>query len=447
MFTAEHKDHYNKTIKLAIPVCLSNLGHVMVGVVDTAMIGYIGSVEQAGVALANSFFFLVLVFGIGVSNGVTPLVAAADGEGNKVRISELLKNCLGVNIGMGIFLFCLLISISPLMLYLQQDERVVNVAAPFLNVMGFSMIPLSLFFALKQFTEGLSFTLMSMVVSITGNLLNVLLNYILIFGHWGFEPMGVMGSCWASFFSRLVMAIMMLIYFMLSKNFAVYRANFKLNKTSLTISKKIMKIGVPSGLQGVFEVGAFGFAVIMIGWLGPMQQAAHQIAISIASCTFMIASGLAAAASVRVGNYNGALNYKQLRMAGFTALFIGFLFMIFTAICLTVFNQLLPPLFSYDENVIEMAAGLLLIAALFQLADGTQVIALGVLRGVEDVTMPTIITLLAYWIIGLPCSYFLGFVLHFGISGVWFGLTLSLFIVSAFSILRFNSITKRTTSN
>lgn len=443
MFSSEHKEHYKKTILLAIPVCLSNLGHILVGVVDTALVGKLGSVEQAGVALACSLFYLILVFGIGVSNGVTPLVAAADGENNTQTISQLLKNCIAINGVMGIFLFCLVFILSPSLGSFDQEKEVVDIAIPFLNIMGLSMIPLSIFFALKQFTEGLSLTFMAMVVSVIGNILNIILNYILIFGYCGVEPMGVMGSCWASFYSRVIMALMMVGYFLYSKKFEAYRSGFNLRGLSSALCKKILRIGVPSGLQMVFEIGAFGFAIIMIGWLGSEYQAAHQIALSLAACTFMIVSGIASAASVRVGNYYGSANKTQMRMAGFSALLMGLIFMMITATLFFSFNNFLPTFFSNSSSVIEIASGLLLIAALFQLADGTQVIALGVLRGVGDVTIPTIITLVAYWIIGLPCSYLLAFTFELGINGVWYGLTLALFIVSAFSIIRFNHISKK----
>ena len=442
MFSTEYRLHYKKTLQLAYPVCISNLGHIAVGIVDTAMVGRIGTIEQAGVALANSLYYLIFVFGVGISFGVTPLVAAADAEKNKPALGELLKNSLVVNTVTGILLFILLIALSPALSLLHQPKEVVAVAISFLNIMAISFIPLSLFAALKQYTEGMSLTKIAMIVSITGNLLNVLFNYLLIFGHWGFTPMGVMGSCWASVIARIVMAAAMFAYIFYGKAFKEYLKDFRKIPMSFSLSKKILAIGVPSGLQWVFEVGAFSFAVIMVGWISPQAQAAHQIAINLAAAAYMVVSGIASAASVRVGNYRGLNDNENIRKAGFSGLIISFAFMCITACCFILFKNLLPLFFNRDEEVIAIASSLLLIAAVFQLADGVQAVALGLLRGMKDVNFPTTVAIIAYWGISLPCSYVFAFTFNKGAEGVWYGLTLGLFTVAAVLAWRFNYISK-----
>ena len=326
-FSSDYLKNYKATLLLAYPVVLSQLGHIMVGVVDTAMVGQIGTIEQAAVALSNSFYTIVLVFGLGVSYGVTPLVAAADSSENYAENASLLKHSLIINTIVGILLFLVLFMVSPALRLIDQDKTVVELAIPFLNVMMLGMIPLCIFSAFKQFAEGLSYTQVAMFVTVGGSLLNILLNYLMIFGHWGVPAMGLMGSCWASFITRIAMAIAMFVYVFRHKKFKPYIQNFNFKFISKDLIKKILGIGIPSGLQWVFEVAAFAFAVIMIGWISPKAQAAHLVALSLAAITYMMASGLSAAASVRVGNQYGLKSSRGVRAAGFSVFVMVILFM------------------------------------------------------------------------------------------------------------------------
>lgn len=442
-FSSEYLKNYKATLLLAYPVVLSQLGHIMVGVADTAMVGQIGTIEQAAVALSNSFYTIVLVFGLGVSYGVTPLVAAADSSKNYAENASLLKHGLIINTVVGILLFLVLFMVSPALRLIDQDKTVVELAIPFLNVMMLGMIPLCIFSAFKQFAEGLSYTQVAMFVTVGGSLLNILLNYLMIFGHWGVPAMGLMGSCWASFITRIAMAIAMFVYVFRHKKFRPYIQNFNFKFISRDLIKKILGIGIPSGLQWVFEVAAFAFAVIMIGWISPKAQAAHLVALSLAAITYMMASGLSAAASVRVGNQYGLKSSRGVRVAGFSVFVMVILFMSFTAACFVIFRNFLPTLFNKDPEVIMVSSSLLIVAAFFQLSDGVQVVALGALRGIRDVKIPTIITLVAYWIIGLPMSYVFAFTLNMGILGVWYGLFLGLTTAAVLLFLRFNFISKQ----
>lgn len=437
MLSGNYLTHYKRTFLLAYPVCLSQLGHIMVGVVDTAMAGYVGTEAQAAVALANSIFTLILVFAIGFSFGITPPVAAADGNKDQQQITLLLSNGLLINLLLGILLFAFLSISSPLLHYLNQPESVVEMAIPFFNILMLSLIPITMFATLKQFTEGLSYTKMAMIISIGSNLLNILLNYVFIFGKAGIEPMGIMGSCWATFISRTLMAIGMLIYLFRSKHFRAYREGFSIRNISVELIKKITGIGIPSGFQFLFEVGAFSFAAIMVGWLGTKQLAAHQIALSLASITYMIASGVGAAATVRVGNYYGKKNKDNLRTAGLSALIMVMVFMTISAITFVSAREWLPSFFSNNAEVKAMASSLLIIAALFQLSDGIQVVGLGALRGIEDVRVPTYITLISYWVIALPGAYLMGFTFELGIKGIWYGLMIGLSVAAILLFTRF----------
>ncbi|HET6224737.1 MAG TPA: MATE family efflux transporter [Bacteroidia bacterium] len=442
-FSSEYFKNYKAAILLAYPVVLSQLGHIMVGVADTAMVGQIGTVEQAAVALSNSFYTIVLVFGLGVSYGVTPLVAAADSSKHYAENASLLKHGIIINTCLGILLFLVLFCCSPLLQLINQDKEVVKLAIPFLNVMMLSMIPLCFFSAFKQFAEGLSDTRPAMFITVGASLLNILLNYIMMFGHCGFPAMGLMGSCWASFIARVLMAITMCLYVFCHKKFRRYTESFNLKSISKDLIKKILSIGIPSGLQWVFEVGAFAFAVIMIGWISPKAQAAHLVALSLASITYMMASGLSAAAAVRVGNQYGLKSRRGIRVAGFSVFMLVIIFMSFSATSFIVFRNFLPTLFNKTPEVISVASSLLIVAAFFQLSDGVQVVALGALRGIRDVKIPTIITIISYWVIGLPMSYVLAFKLNMGILGIWYGLFLGLTSAALLLFLRFNFVSKR----
>lgn len=443
LFSLEYKKSYRRTFLLAYPLMLSQLGHIMVGVIDTAMVGQIGTIPQAAVALANSLYVLVLVFGLGVSYGITPLVAAADSSKNYSENAALLKHGIIINTAMGVLLFLLLVAASPVLNLFNQKQEVVDLAIPFLNVMMLGMIPLCIFSGFKQFTEGLSYTGIAMIITIGSNLMNILLNYLMIFGHWGFPEMGLMGSCWASFISRVLMALAMFLYVYYNKPFKIYWKDFNFKNISSDLTKKILALGVPSGLQWVFEVGAFSFAVIMIGWISPAAQAAHQVALSIAAVTYMMASGISGAASVRVGNQLGLKNRAGVRIAGFSAFVMVLVFMSFTAICFVIFRELLPTFFNKETEVITIASSLLIIAAYFQLSDGVQVVGLGALRGMKDVQLPTLITLIAYWGIGLPMSYVFAFKWNHGVLGIWYGLSLGLTLTAILLFLRFNYVSKR----
>lgn len=450
----DFKDHFKKTWLLAYPICLSQLGHVMVGLADSIMVGNygvegsaIGALSLAGASLANSIFAVVIVFGIGVSFAVTPLVAAADGEKNTDKITQLLKHSILISSLFGVFLFILLFFGSPILNYFGQSGEVVALAVPYFNILVLSMVPLMVFLGFKQFTEGLSHTKQAMLITIGANLLNILLNYIFIYGKIGIPEMGLNGAGWATFVSRVAMAVAMAWFVYSNKFYKAYREGFKLSGFSKKLSARIVKLGVPIGLQFTFEVGAFAFGAVMVGWIGAVPLAAHQIAISLASVTYMLASGIASATTVRVGNQLGARDPYQLRKAGQAGFLLSFGFMLIAALFFISFNQYLPLFFNSRIDVVEIASTLIVIAALFQLSDGVQVVGLGALRGMSDVKVPTIVTVVSYWFIALPLAYVLGFVLDFGARGIWIGLLIGLTIAAISLFYRFNKKSTLVNSN
>ncbi len=441
MRSAEYKEHFRKNYYLAYPVVLSQLGHILVSVFDSLMVGRIGTVPLAAASLGNSIFTITLVFGLGISFSITPLIAAAEGRKNFTRISLLLLNALVSNLIIGILLFIVGFFGAPYITHLNQPTDVVALAIPYINILFFSMVPLMVFQAFRQFAEGLSLTKKAMWISIVANGINIVLNYILIYGKLGFPALGLIGAGWATFISRVLMALWMGGYILYSHKFLIYRKYLNLKHLSSTHMLRLVKLGLPISVQMVFEMGAFSFSAIMIGWMGAKELAAHQIAINVASVTYMMASGIAAAATIRVGNQKGLGNNRAMRMAGFSSFIMAIGFMIISGLIMVTGNNLIPMLYINDPEVIQIASVLLIIAALFQISDGVQVVGLGALRGLEDVRVPSMISLIAYWVIGLPVGYLLCFKADFGVNGIWTGLLVGLSIAAILLFIRFKKLT------
>ncbi len=441
----KYKHHYRDNLSLAIPVVISQLGHILVQTADTIIVGHFaGTVPLAAVALASGIFSIVLVIGLGISYGITPLIAQNNGRNNFTECGRLLSNSLFINIIAGIILFTFTFLASRFLLdHLDQTPAVVSQAKPFLFLLGLSIIPMLVFNTFKQFAEGLGFTKQAMTISIWGNIFNVCLGIILVKGMFGISPMGVRGVGYSTLSDRCIMAIVMCTYVFKSHNFKKYLKEFILTNINRQRCMQILRIGAPVALQYTFEITAFSVAGILIGTIGYKQQAAHLIALNMAAITYMMASGLSGAAAIKSGNYFGNNEHQKLRHSAISNYHIVLIFMCVTASVFTIFNHLLPWIYTSDKTVIAIAAQLLIIAALFQLFDGTQVVGLGILRGMGDVNIPTIITFLAYWVIGLPVGYVLGLQMNLGVKGVWYGLVLGLMVSSILLFFRFQFISKK----
>lgn len=439
-----NKIYYQSTIMLAGPVVISQLGHTLVQTVDSIIVGhYAGTISLAAVSLVHSVFMVVLVIGLGIAYGVTPLIAQEDGKSNYQECAQLLSNSLWLNIISAILLFLLVYYGSMFaMHHVDQDPRVVKTAKPYLLLLGVSILPLMVFQTFKQFAEGLGFTKQAMTITIWGNVLNLILAVILVKGMFGIPPMGVQGIGIATLTDRILMMVVMIWYVLKSRNFKQYIQHFSVRFIDFSRIYKIIKIGVPVAMQYIFEIGAFAVAALMAGKIGAMEQAAHQTAITFVAMTYMMASGIASAATIKVGNSFGSQNYFRIQKFAKVSYHLVIVFMLIFAVIFTVFNQYLPYIITSDPAVIPLAAQLLIIAGVFQLFDGAQVVGLGTLRGMGDVKTPTFITFFAYWVIGLPVAYFLGIQLNIGVKGIWYGLTLGLLTSSLLLYFRSQYIIK-----
>jgi len=438
------KSHLRPTLLLAYPVVLSQLGHILVGVCDSVMVGHLGKLPLDAVGMGVSATSLLMVLGLGISMGAVPRVAAANGRGDAEALGRLLVGTVWLNALVGVLLAGLG-QLLPLALpYLGQASEVVALATPWVRVVGLSLLPLMVFQGFREWAEGLGLTRQAMQLSIAANVLNALLCYALIFGHFGAPALGLMGAAWATLISRLGMAVLMAQFVLRAEKLRTRRpaeAGAWL-RPGLAELRGQLALGLPIGLQMMLEVGAFSLSFLMIGWIGVTPQAAHQIAINVASVTYMAATGIAAAATIRVGNLRGSGDLAGARQAGFAAYWLAFGFMGTMGLLLVGLRHIIPTFYNTDPAVVAQAATLLAIAAAFQVSDGLQVVGLGALRGLEDVTVSSVVALLAYWAIALPLGYGLGFGLKLGAPGVWLGLLAGLSTVAVVLLLRFRRQTQ-----
>ena len=422
---------------------IGHLGHIFVGFADNIMVGRLGAAPLAAVSLGNSFVFVAFALGIGFSLAITPLIAEASGEQNIDKGRNYFQHGLLLCIILGIVMFLMLMISRPLLQYMNQPPEVVELAIPYLNIVAFSMIPLMIFQAFKQFTDGLSQTKYGMQATLIANVVNVVLNFLLIYGIWIFPRLEIKGAALGTLFSRFAMMIFIILILNSKDKFKPYFIRLKRKEIHKKVFFKIMDIGFPTAMQMLFEIGIFTAAIWLAGTLGTIDQASNQIALNLASMTFMIAVGLGVTATIRVGNQKGLNNFVDLRRISFSIFLQVFMIEFVFAILFFVFKNFLPTLYIDDTSVITTAASLLLIAGLFQLSDGIQVVVLGALRGLQDVKIPTYLTFIAYWIIGFPISFVLGKVMDFGSQGIWIGLFAGLTASAIFLFMRFNYLSKK----
>jgi len=447
-YTKEFK--YN--LSLSFPVILGLLGHTIVQLVDNIMVGQLGTTELAAISLGNSFVFIAMSLGIGFSTAITPLVAQADGRKDRAAAQDVLSHGVVLCMILGVSLFIVVFSARKLMYSMGQPPAVVEYAFPYLKWVAASLVPLIIFQAYKQFADGLSKTRPAMYATVFSNILNVIINYFLIFGYGGFPKMGVEGAAIGTLIARIGAVIFILLFIQYHSLFKGYSLRIGFKKQRLSLFKKILSLGFPSALQMFFEVAFFTMAIWMSGILGKNSQAANQIALNLSSMTFMFAMGLGVVAMIRVGNQFGMKTYADLRRIAISLFLLIGLFDVLFCIIYLSFNDQLPWIYleNYDAatpadtlEVVSIAAGLLLVSGFFQITDGLQAVILGALRGIQDVNVPTTLTFISYMVIGLPVSYYLGLKTSLGAVGIWLGLLTGLSTSALLLFLRFQHQTKK----
>ena len=439
----EYTKEFSYNLKLAYPVIIGMIGHTLVGFVDNAMVGQLGTSELAAISLGNSFVFLAMAFGIGFSTAITPLIAESDAKKNKSNTKSILSNGILVCIFLGAVLTIIVLIAKPIIYYMGQSEEVVNLAYPYITLVAISLFPLIIFQSFKQFSDGLSFTKIAMISTVIANLINVVINYILIYGKFGFPKLELVGAGIGTLISRVIMVLIIIYFIKSNPKINQYLDNLFSLKYSSIITKKIINLGYPSALQMMFEVGFFISGIWVCGIIGINYQAANQIALNLSSLTFMVALGLSVAATIRIGNQKGLNDYKNLKRIAISIFLITILIELIFALIFIIFSDLLPWLYLENNNnfdvleTVSLASKLLIIVALFQIFDGIQIVAQGVLRGIQDVKIPSMICFLSYIIFGVPIMIYLGLYTHLKATGVWIGFLIGLIIASILLSIRF----------
>ncbi len=432
------------TIRLSIPIIIAQLGVILMGVTDNLFVGrLLGAVSLGAAGLANSLSFLVLSIGIGSLSVVAAQVSQANARGDVGTVNQFFRAGLQVAVLLGLITCFVSVVLALNFGWFGQSPAVTRLSRDFMLILTLSILPLLAFIAARQLGDGLRFPRVAMAITLVALALNAGFNYVLILGVGPFPAMGLMGSATATLLSRLFMAGAVLVYTYRADIFKPYfQAAFAKLPTRQYVLD-ILRLGLPGGLTFMFEIALFSLAAIMIGWLGENELAAHQIAINLASTTYMAATGISTTAAIRVGAAIGRQNQTEAQRAGVAAFMLVTAVMAVFALVFFTANHWLVELYIRDNtDVANMAASLVIMGGFFQLSDGVQVVAIGSLRGLSDVNVPTWITLFSYWVVAIPLSYLLGFTAHLGVIGVWIGLLAGLTVAAILLTIRFFRLVK-----
>lgn len=427
-----------KTIRLALPIIFGELAQMALHIIDSAMVGAVGYKQLAAAALVMSVLNIPFVVGIGITIAVSQMVSMAHGRRDSQLVSHYLFNGFWLCAVSALVISLGLVLGKDILFHLGQDAEVAALAVPFLQLMGWSVIPMILFMALKQFADGLEFTRTAMVLSVLALPVNVFLNWLLIFGNLGAPRLELEGAGWGTLITRMLIFLIMGIIIFTHKTFRRYVA-VRSNqwKIKMKTMKELLHIGIPSSLQIGMEAGAFAVSGILIGTIDPVSQAAHQIALVCASFTFMVSMGLAQGGSIRTSNAFGRKDWPSISNIGKSTMIVALMYGVFCAISFVALKDVLPLAFNKEARVVAMASHLLLFAAIFQMSDSTQAISAGLLRGIKDVKTPTVLIAIAYWVVGIPVGCLLAFTFGMGASGIWLGFITGLTLSAIFLSVRF----------
>ena len=433
-----------KTWKLSTPIIFGELTQMALGIIDNIMVGSISYKHLAAASLVNSVMNVPFVLGIGMTMSVSQTVSMAHGRKDGLKVSHYLYNGFWL-CSIAAILIALFLNFSKnILFHLRQDQVVAVLAVPFLQLMGWSTIPMLMFIVIKQFTDGLERTRTAMILSLSALPVNIFINWLLIYGNWGFPRLELTGAGIGTLITRSLILIVFIIVLQRHSSFKRY-ITVRRNQWNLkwqTI-KELLHIGVPSSMQVAMESGAFAVSGIIIGTLGAVQLAAHQVALSCASVAFMVSWGLAQGGSIRVSNAWGRNDWSDINIIGKSTLISGLLYGIFGAIFFICFRNILPVAFNKNTEVLSLSAILMMYAAVFQISDATQAIGAGLLRGIKDVKIPTLYIGTAYWIIGIPLGCIMAFTFKLGAAGMWIGFVGGLTFSSMFLNKRFFKMLNR----
>ena len=451
----EYLPYYKRNLRVALPVMLTQLGASLVGLFDSIMVGHYATVDLAAVSFANAIFFMTMVFAMGALMAITPLVGMKVGEINahpddkaniRHKIAVLFQNGMLFTILQSVLMLILLGGCLPFLEYFGQDPEVIAVARPYYILIVISLVPFLFFTFFKQFLEGLGNTLVAMIITLTMNALNIFLNWIFIYGNCGFEAMGATGAGIGSLISRIGMALCFALTIWFHRDWKYYIQTFSWSSFSWKEIKQQIKIGFPIGAQTFLETFTFAASFVIIGWISKEALAAHQVANQIADLTYMIALGVGAATTIRVSHQLGEGNLHAVRMASNASIHLVLVINTIGAALMISLRNYIPMIFTEDQEVIAIASKLIIIAGLFQYADGLQAVGAAMLRGITDVKVPMVIAFVSYILVGLSVGLLCAFPLKMGAAGIWIGFILGLALAAICFHIRFNRKYKQLTN-
>ena len=440
---SEIRGEFRPMLRLALPLVLTELSWILMGLVDTMMVGRLpySAIAIGAVSLGTIFFYTIGIFGSSIMLGLDTLVSQSYGAGNLEDCHRDFWNALYLALAVGPALMIVILAILPSLNHFGIDPQVLAYTVPFVKILTWSTLPLVLYFAFRRYLQSMAIVTPVVFAGVSANLVNLLGNWALVYGHLGLPALGVKGSSWSTLISRIYMVTVLaiaVVYYDRKRSSGLWRISRHLQMTRI---KEMLRLGLPAATQLLLEISAFSVTTILIARLGAVPLAGHQIALNVASITFMVPLGIGSAAAVRVGHAIGAKDSRGAVRAGWMALFFGTAFMSLSSLTLFLFPDAIARIYSPDVEVVRMGAALLLVAAVFQLFDGLQVVTTGALRGAGNTRTPMFAHLLGYWIIGMPLGAILCFKFHLGAVGFWSGLCVALVLIGSLLVLVWRRLT------
>ena len=433
----KYREDYSATIKIGVPIVLGQLGIVVVGLVDNIMVGHFSTSDLAAASFVNSVFNIPILFGMGFSYGLTPLVGQFFGRGDKFRVGGLLRNSLLANFMIGLFL-----SVAMGIMYLNvhrmgQPEELLPLIRPYFLLQLTSLVFVMMFNSFKQFADGITDTKTSMWIMLSANLLNIIGNSLLIYGVWGLPALGLTGAGISTLASRIFMFVAFAILFFRKQSYRRYLVGYHRTTYNTGDLNVLNRMGMMVGLQMGMETALFSISGVMIGWLGTVPLAAHQVVASISTLGFMLYYGVGSAVSIRVSNFFGRGDIAGVRRATLAGAHLLGLLAISVSVFFLLVREHIGWLYTSSEEVVNLVAVLMVILVFYQFGDSLQIIFANALRGVADVTSMAVISFIGYFVIALPVSCICGFVLDWGIEGIWVGYPVGLTLTGGMMCWRF----------
>ncbi len=435
--------YFKPTLKVAFPMSVAHVGGQITSMADTIMVGNVSSLHLSAAAIANYLFLIPFLFGLGLSVVITPLIGNSNGAGEIEECKLIFVDSFYYQVINSIVLTVFIYLFGYIVPYLNLDAGTAELAVPYYNWLAFSFVPLAMTFWLKQYFDGFKFSIYGMIAMLVGNLVNILFNWLLIYGHLGFPELKLTGAGIATFISRVIGMLLLFIIAVLVPRVRKLTAAPSFSKFSFVRIKNLYRLGLPMAFQSSLEMSAFSFAGVMAGWLGTVALASYQITMNIVGFAYMAMVGIGSATTVLISTYVGENNSRSVLFGSRSMLILTFLLTFCFAAILLLSRNILPQFYGDDAMVLAIVPAMITVSAAFHVVDGVCASLIGILRGLFDIRIPTAIQALTYWLIMVPFAYLFAFVLNYGVIGIFYGLTIGLTVCCLILFIRYRFIIKK----